>query len=156
MSPLSPLASHLPLGKSDETPLLHLPCKHNDVNSQPGKASAFFSFLKIYSFQSYYWNTTIVSWLAGIFSPVTTKDYIRAKKHCSICLPFFTQHASHQTTNYPKTTKSVLTQMYRKHKQPSNNFFFISPFSIAPVKKVRKARTRWYRGPLWRFVNTRF
>ena len=45
------------------------------------------------------------------------------------------------------------------HKHQTQNFRRISPFSITPVKKkkkVHKAGTRWYRGPLRQFVNTRF
>ena len=44
-----------------------------------------------------------------------------------------------------------------KHTQTSDtNFRRISPFGITPVEKAHKARTRWYRGPLRRFINTRF
>ena len=60
---------------------------------------------------------------------------------------------------YLKTTKSVLTQIYIKqniHKHRTQNFRRISPFSIVPVKKAHKARTRWYRGPFRRFIDTRF
>ena len=32
----------------------------------------------------------------------------------------------------------------------------ISSFGIAPVKNAHKARTCWYRGPIRRFINTRF
>ena len=42
------------------------------------------------------------------------------------------------------------------HKHPTQNFQKISPFSITPVEKAHKARTRWYRGQLRRFINTRF
>ena len=44
-----------------------------------------------------------------------------------------------------------------KHTQnQTQNFRRISPFGITPVEKAHKARTRWYRGPLRRFINTRF
>ena len=33
----------------------------------------------------------------------------------------FTLHASHQTTNYPKTTKSAMTQIHRKQTQTQND-----------------------------------
>ena len=52
-----------------------------------------------------------------------------------------------------------MTQIYIKqniHKHRSQNFRRISPFGITPVEKARKARTRWYRGPFRRFINTRF
>ena len=52
-----------------------------------------------------------------------------------------------------------MTQIYIKqniHKHGTQNFRRISPFGIAPVKKAHKARTRWYRGPFRRFINTRF
>ena len=42
------------------------------------------------------------------------------------------------------------------HKHQTQNFRRISPFGIAPIKKAHKARTRWYRGPFRRFINTRF
>ena len=44
-----------------------------------------------------------------------------------------------------------------KHTQTSNTKFRrISPFGTTPVKKARKARTGWYRGPYRRCINTRF
>ncbi len=52
-----------------------------------------------------------------------------------------------------------MTQIYIKqniHKHQTQNFRRISPFGITPVEKAHKARTRWYRGPLRRFINTRF
>ena len=42
------------------------------------------------------------------------------------------------------------------HKHQTQNFRRISPFGITPVEKAHKARTRWYRGPLRRFINTIF
>ena len=50
-----------------------------------------------------------------------------------------------------------MTQIYIKqniHKHQTQNFRRISPFSITPVEKAHKARTRWYRGPFRRFINT--
>ena len=52
-----------------------------------------------------------------------------------------------------------MTQIYIKqniHKHQTQNFRRISPFGITPVEKAHKARTRWYRGPLRLFINTRF
>ena len=52
-----------------------------------------------------------------------------------------------------------MTQIYIKqniHKHQTQNFRRISPFGNTPVEKAHKARTRWYRGPLRRFINTRF
>ena len=52
-----------------------------------------------------------------------------------------------------------MTQIYIKqniHKHQKQNFRRISPFGITPVEKAHNARTRWYRGPLRRFINTRF
>ena len=52
-----------------------------------------------------------------------------------------------------------MTQIYIKqnmYKHRTQNFRRISPFGITPVEKVHKARTRWYRGPFRRFINTRF
>ena len=52
-----------------------------------------------------------------------------------------------------------MTHFYIKqniHKHRTQNFLRISPFGITPVEKAHKARTRWYRGPFRRFINTRF
>ena len=52
-----------------------------------------------------------------------------------------------------------MTQIYIKqniHKHQTQNFRRTSPFGIIPVEKAHKAKTRWYRGPLRRFINTRF
>ena len=52
-----------------------------------------------------------------------------------------------------------MTQIYIKqniHKHRTQNFRRISPFGITPVEKAHKARTRWYRGPFHRFINTSF
>ena len=64
--------------------------------------------------------------------------------------------ASHQNTNYSKTTKSVLYTNLHIHKHQTQKFRRDSPFGIIPVKKAHKARTRWYRGPFRKFINTRF
>ena len=63
-----------------------------------------------------------------------------------------------------KNTKSILIQTYTRqytHKHQKQNFLRISPFGITPViifflKHIRVGRTRWYRGPFRRFINTRF
>ncbi len=52
-----------------------------------------------------------------------------------------------------------MTQIYIKqniHKHRTQNFRRISCIGITPVEKAHKARTRWYRGPFHRFINTRF
>ena len=52
-----------------------------------------------------------------------------------------------------------MTHTYIKqniHKHRTQNFQRISPFGITPVEKAHKTRTRWYRGPFRRFINTRF
>ena len=52
-----------------------------------------------------------------------------------------------------------MTQIYIKqniHKHQTQNFRRISPFGITPVEKAHKARTRWYREPFRRFIDTRF
>ena len=51
-------------------------------------------------------------------------------------------------------TQIHIKQYIHKHRKP--NFRRISPFGITPVKKAHKARTRWYRRPIRRFINTRF
>ena len=66
-----------------------------------------------------------------------------------------------------KAQNQSRTQIYIKqniHKHRTQHFRGISPFGITPVKKKKKnlkstqgcARTRWYRGPFRRFINTRF
>ena len=79
-----------------------------------------------------------VGYLAGILSRVNQKGLITSRLKCSIYL-LFTLHASHQTTNCPQNTKSVLTQTYIKqktHKHQTQHFRRIIPFVIAPVKKA--------------------
>ena len=52
-----------------------------------------------------------------------------------------------------------MTQIYIKqniHKHRTQNFRRISPVGITPVEKAHKARTRWYREPFRRLINTRF
>ena len=52
-----------------------------------------------------------------------------------------------------------MTQIYIKqniHKHRTQFFRRISPCSITPVEKAHKARTRLYRGPFRRFIDTRF
>ena len=52
-----------------------------------------------------------------------------------------------------------MTQIYIKqniHKHLTQHFRRISPFGITPVEEAHKARTRWYRGPFRRLINTRF
>ena len=51
-------------------------------------------------------------------------------------------------------TKIYIKQNIDKHW--TQNFRRISPFGITPVEKAHKARTRWYRGPFRRFIDTRF
>ena len=51
-----------------------------------------------------------------------------------------------------------MTQIYIKqniHKHRTQKFRRISLFGITPVEKAHKARTRWYRGPFRRLINTR-
>ena len=58
------------------------------------------------------------SWLVGILSRVNHRGLYYSLNQCSICL-ILTLHASHQTTNCPKATKSVLTQIYIKYTRKS-------------------------------------
>ena len=51
-------------------------------------------------------------------------------------------------------TKIYMKQNINKHR--TQNFLRISPYGITPVEKAHKARTRWYRGPFHRFIDTRF
>ena len=51
-----------------------------------------------------------------------------------------------------------MTQIHIKqhiHKHRTQNVRRISPFGITPVEKAHKARTRWYRGPFRRFIDTK-
>ena len=54
-------------------------------------------------------------------------------------------------------TQTHIKQTIHKHQ---TNFFEELVPSVLPLlkkkKKVHKARTRWYRGPSRRFINTRF
>ena len=61
--------------------------------------------------------------------------------------------------NIQKPQNQSCTQIYINqniHKHRTQNFRRISPFGTISVKKAHKARTRWYRGPFRRFINTRF
>ena len=77
-----------------------------------------------------------VSWY---FEP-SQPQRITSRLECSICL-LFTLHASHQTTDYPETTKLVPTQTHIKqnnnkiHKHQTQNFRRISPFELPLLKK---------------------
>ena len=88
----------------------------------------------------------LASWY---FEPSQLQWITSGLKQTSVC-PLYTLHPSHQTTNSLKTTESVLTQIYIKqdiHKHQTQNFWRISPFGIAPLKKTQKARTRRFHGP---------
>ena len=78
-------------------------------------------------------DSLFVSWAQS-----TTKDYIRARTNVqSVSYLLCTQVTKPQII--PKNTKSVLTQIYRKHTQTSNTECRrTSPFGIAPVKKKKK------------------
>ena len=91
------------------------------------KKHAFFCCSFFFSLNNLYFSITVsiysitvsqlVSWYFEPSQPQVIK--IRAKKQCSVCL-LFALHAGHQTANYPKTTKSVMTLIYRKHTETSN------------------------------------
>ena len=88
----------------------------------------------------------------------TTKDYTTAKNNVqSVSYLLCTQVIKPQILQKPQN--QCCTQIYIKeniHKYQTQNFWRVSPFSITPVEKAHKARTRWYRGPFRRFINTRF
>ena len=83
--------------------------------------------------------------------------YITAKNNVqSVSYLLCTQVIKPQIIEKPQNQSC--TQIYIKqniHKHRTQNFRRISPFSITPVKEAHKARTRWYRGPFHRFINTR-
>ena len=86
----------------------------------------------------------------------TTKNYIRAKNNVQ---SFFYLHCTQVIKQ--QIIPKLQIQSWHKfaeniHKHQTKNFRKICPFGIAPVKKAHKARTRWYRGPFRRFINTRF
>ena len=59
----------------------------------------------------------------------------------------------------PPTNCLLLTakqEPYKKDYLLMKNIEEFSPFGITPVEKAHKARTRWYRGPFRRFIDTRF
>ena len=72
-------------------------------------------------------------------------------------------YSAHKSSNHnlPQIYQINLdTNLYQTkhtytHKRRTQNFRRIGPFGIAPVKKSHTARTRWYRGPFGRFINTR-
>ena len=72
---------------------------------------------------------------------------------CLLCTQVIKPQISHKLQ-----IKSVLKQIYLKqniHKHRTQIFRRISPFGITPVKTAHKARTRCYRGPFRRFIDTR-
>ena len=75
-----------------------------------------------------------VSWYFGPSQP----QWITSQLKFSICL-LFTLHTSHQTTNYPQTTKSVLTQTHVKKKYTNikDNFFKELVPLVMPLFKKR-------------------
>ena len=82
--------------------------------------------------------TELVGWYSEPSQAQPDYYICRAKNKLQSVSCLKTMHTSHQTTNSPKTTKSVPTQMYIKqniHKHQTQNFRRISPFGIAPVKK---------------------
>ena len=87
------------------------------------------------------WTPTEVCYLIGILSRVNHKRLHHGWKQCLICLPI-TLHASHQTTNYSKTTKLVLyTHLYKtKHTQTSKTTF--SRELVPPVSPLLKKHMR--------------
>ena len=74
----------------------------------------------------------------------------------SVSYLFCTQVIKPQIIQKPQNQSC--TQIYIKqniHKHQTQNVRRISPFGTTPVKKAHEARTRWYRGPFRRFINTR-
>ena len=72
-----------------------------------------YSINQIWFFRQISTNTTeLVSWY---FEPSQPQRITSGLKQTSICL-LFTLHTSHQTINSPKTTKSVLTQIFIHNK----------------------------------------
>ena len=65
-----------------------------------------------------------------------------------------TQVIKPQIIHKPQTSQD--TNLHKTYTNIEDNYLRrISPFGITPVKKAHKARTRWYRGPFRRFINTR-
>ena len=65
-------------------------------------------------------------------------------------------YSAHKSSNHklsknhkisPDTNPHKTNNNNKKIKHQTQNFRRISPFSIAPVKKARKARTYWYYAP---------
>ena len=88
----------------------------------------------------------------------TTKGYIMAKNNVqSVSHLLCTQVIKPQIIHKPQN--QAWHKFYIKqniHKRRTQNFRRIRPFGITPVEKAHKARTRWYRGPFRRFIDTRF
>ena len=96
----------------------------------------------------------------------TTTDYIRAKTNFNLS-PICCAHKSsnHKFSKKKKKRKRKKKKKKKKispdtnlhkTKHQTQHFRRISPFGTAPIKKAHKARTRSYRGPFRRFINTRF
>ena len=84
----------------------------------------------------------VTSWLKTMFNLSSIYSARKSSNH-----KLSINHKISHDTNLHKT----------KHTQnQTQNFRRISPFGITPVEKAHKARTRWYRGPFRRFINTRF
>ena len=76
------------------------------------------------------------------FEPSQPQRITSGLKQSSICLPF-TMHVSHQITNFQKTLKSVLAQIYIKqniHKHQTQTFRTVIPLGIAFIKKKKHIR----------------
>ena len=72
--------------------------------------------------------------------------------------PVYSAHKSSNHKLFINYKISSDTNLYKQNIHKHRTIFFrrISPFGITPVEKALKARSRWYRGPLRRFINTRF
>ena len=99
--------------------------------------------------------STLVSWYFEPSQPQRVTSWLKTKFNLT---PIYSARKSsnhklsinHKISHDTNLHKTKLTQT------SDTNFRRISPFGINPVEKAHKAGTRWYRGPLRRFINTRF
>ena len=69
--------------------------------------------------------------------------------------PSARKSSNHKLSINHKISPDTNLHKTKRTQHRTQNFRRISPFGITPVKKAHKARTRWYHGPLRRFINTR-
>ena len=104
---------------------------------------------------------TVVLLVRWYFEPNQSQRITsRPKTMFNLCAVYSASKSSNhklsKTHKISPDTNPHKTKNQKTHKHHTQNFRRVSPFSIAPVKKAYKARTRWYCGPFCQFINTGF